>query len=119
MSKTILLVDDEPDIRFTARFMLEAEGYSLIEAPTGERALELLDETTPDAVLLDIRLPGIQGWDVLDHVRTTKPGIPVVMMSAHSSGETMQRAMDEGSTAYLLKPFKQSELLRVLSEVTA
>lgn len=119
MSKTVLLVDDEPDIRFTARFMLEMEGYSLLEAATGEKALELLGETTPDAILLDIRLPGIQGWDVLDHVRTTNPEIPVVMMSAHSSGDTMQRAMDEGSTAYLLKPFKQDELLRVLADVTA
>lgn len=118
MSKTVLLVDDEPDIRFTARFMLETEGYSLIEAATGERAIEMLAETTPDAILLDIRLPGIQGWEVLDHVRTSQPGVPVVMMSAHSSGETMKRAMDEGSTAYLLKPFKQDELLRVLNAVT-
>ena len=118
MSKTVLLVDDEPDIRFTARFMLEPEGYALLEAPTGEAALELLAETTPDAILLDIRLPGIQGWEVLDHVRKSQPGIPVVMMSAHSSGDTMQRAMDEGSTAYLLKPFKQDELLRVLDAVT-
>ncbi len=119
MNKTVLLVDDEPDIRFTARFMLEPEGYLLLEASTGEQALELLGETTPDAILLDIRLPGIQGWDVLDHVRRNQPGVPVVMMSAHSSGDTMQRAMNEGSTAYLLKPFKQAELLRVLQDVTS
>ena len=119
MSKTVLLVDDEPDIRFTARFMLEPEGYSLLEASTGEQALELLGTTTPDAILLDIRLPGIQGWDVLDHVREHQPEVPVVMMSAHSSGDTMTRAMEEGSTAYLLKPFKQAELLRVLEDVTA
>lgn len=118
MSKTVLLVDDEPDIRFTARFMLETEGYSLLEAATGERALELLEDTTPDAILLDIRLPGIQGWDVLSHVRQEKPDVPVVMMSAHSSGDTMKRAIDGGSTAYLLKPFKQDELLRVLADVT-
>jgi DNA-binding NtrC family response regulator len=72
-----------------------------------------------DAILLDIRLPGIQGWDVLDHVRKHQPNVPVVMMSAHSSGDTMQRAMDEGSTAYLLKPFKQDELVRVIEEVTS
>jgi CheY-like chemotaxis protein len=119
MNKTVLLVDDEPDIRFTARFMLETEGYSLLEAATGEQALEMLGETTPDAILLDIRLPGIQGWDVLDHVRNNQPGVPVVMMSAHSSGDTMQRAMDQGSTAYLLKPFKQAELLQVLDDVTS
>lgn len=119
MSKIVLLVDDEPDIRFTARFMLEPEGYSLLEAATGEQALELLNETTPDAILLDIRLPGIQGWDVLNHVRANQPGVPVVMMSAHSSGDTMKRAMAEGSTAYLLKPFKQDDLLRVLEDVTS
>lgn len=117
MSKTVLLVDDEPDIRFTARFMLEPEGYSLVEAETGEQALEFLGKSTPDAILLDIRLPGIQGWDVLEHVRLNQPDVPVVMMSAHSSGDTMKRAMREGSTAYLLKPFKQDELLRVLDDV--
>ena len=119
MSKSVLLVDDEPDIRFTARFMLEPEGYSLREASTGEQALEILHENTFDAILLDIRLPGIQGWDVLDHVRANMPGVPVVMMSAHSSGDTMKKAIELGSTAYLLKPFKQAELLRVLDDVTA
>ena len=113
MSPRILVVDDEPDIRMLTRMMLEGSGHEVIEAPTGEHALKILETENPDLLLLDIRLPGIDGWEVLRRVtaRTVDP-VPVVMMSAHSSEGTLARAAEEGSVGYLVKPFKEAELLR-------
>lgn len=114
MSPKVLVVDDEPDIRMLTRMMLEGAGHEVVEAETGERCIEILDSgVQPGLILLDIRLPGIDGWQVLERVasRIADP-IPVVMMSAHSSESTFARAAKEGSVGYLVKPFKEAELLR-------
>jgi CheY-like chemotaxis protein len=116
-----LVVDDEPDIRMLTRMMLEGAGHEVIEAETGERCVELLESgETPGLILLDIRLPGMDGWEVLERVssRTVDP-IPVVMMSAHSSEGTLARAAKEGSVGYLVKPFKEAELLRYVDSATS
>jgi CheY-like chemotaxis protein len=111
--RRVLVVDDEPDIRMLTRMMLEGAGHEVIEAESGERCLEIVDRETPDLILLDIRLPGLDGWGVLERItnRTVRP-IPVVMMSAHSSEGTLARAAKAGSVGYLIKPFKEAELLR-------
>ena len=120
MSARVLVVDDEPDIRMLTRMMLEGAGHEVIEAPNGEKALEILDTETPSLILLDIRLPGIDGWAVLERVtaRTQDP-VPVVMMSAHSSEQTLARAAKEGSAGYLVKPFKEAELLRYVDTTSS
>jgi CheY-like chemotaxis protein len=114
MSPRILVVDDEPDIRMLTRMMLEGAGHEVIEAGTGERCIEILASGERfDLILLDIRLPGMDGWAVLERVTSrTEEKIPVVMMSAHSSEGTLQRAESEGSAGYLVKPFKEADLLR-------
>jgi CheY-like chemotaxis protein len=116
MSSTVLVVDDEPDIRMLARMILETSGYEVVEAKTGEEALDVLAATPPDLMLLDIRLPGIDGWEVLTRSRAASEPVPVVMMSAHSSDSTLQRAEEEGSAGYLVKPFKQSDLLNFVDK---
>ena len=111
--RRVLVVDDEPDIRMLTRMMLEGAGHEVIEADSGERCLEIVENETPDLILLDIRLPGIDGWGVLERVTNrTVRRIPVVMMSAHSSEGTLARAAKAGSVGYLIKPFKEAELLR-------
>jgi CheY-like chemotaxis protein len=111
--RKVLVVDDEPDIRMLTRMMLEGAGHEVIEAESGERCLEIVEDETPDLILLDIRLPGIDGWGVLERITTrTVEKIPVVMMSAHSSEGTLARAAKAGSVGYLIKPFKEAELLR-------
>jgi CheY-like chemotaxis protein len=108
------VVDDEPDIRMLTRMMLEGAGHEVVEADTGERCIEMLEAgEVPDLILLDIRLPGIDGWGVLDRIsRRAADPIPVVMMSAHSSEGTLARAATAGTVGYLVKPFKEAELLR-------
>jgi DNA-binding response OmpR family regulator len=117
----ILIVDDEPDIRMLSRLALEAEAHEVIEAPTGERALELVASSEFDLVLLDIRLPGIDGWDVLKALRAEHQpdDLPIVIMSAHSSESTLIRARQEGCNDYIVKPFKIDDLLRIVEDQTS
>lgn len=113
MSPRILVVDDEPDIRMLARMILEGEGHEVLEATTGEECLALLEAESPALIFLDIRLPGIDGWQVLERLTGSEAGepIPIVMMSAHSSAEALIRAQEEGSAGYLVKPFRVNDLL--------
>ena len=116
----VLIVDDEPDIRMLSRLALEAEAHDVEEAPTGEKALELVASSDFDLVLLDIRLPGIDGWGVLKALRAdhTPDELPIVIMSAHSSESTLIRARQEGCNDYIVKPFKVDDLLRIVKEQT-
>lgn len=117
----VLIVDDEPDIRMLTRLSLEGDAHEVVEAATGEKALELAGSSDFDLVLLDIRLPGIDGWDVLRSLRADHgpDELPIVIMSAHSSESTLIRARQEGSNDYIVKPFKVDHLLRVVAEQTS
>jgi len=116
MSRSILVVDDEPDIRLLARMTLETQGHDVAEAGDGEEALEMIERETPDLVLLDIRMPELDGWGVLERLRADArlERLSVVMMSAHSDPATLQRALDGGCSGYLTKPFSNKELLRAV-----
>jgi two-component system chemotaxis response regulator CheY len=113
----VMVVEDEPDIRLLTRIVLEGAGHTVVEAGHGEQAMELMTRHPPDLVLLDIRLPGLDGWDVLErmHANDSLKALPVVVMSAHSSGHALARAREMGSQGYLLKPFTQEELLAVVA----
>lgn len=121
MSRTVLVVDDEPDIRLLTKLMLTAGGYRVIEAATGEEALSALTSQPVDLVFLDIRLPGIDGWEVLRRVQESDQlaELPIVMMSAHTSPSTLARARDAGSAGYLVKPFKEEELLEYVEDLAS
>ena len=116
MSSTVLVVDDELSIRVLVRMILEDEGYEVLEAETGRQGLELVEQASPDLVLLDIRLPDMDGWEVLRSLHERPSGPRVVIMSAHSSEPTLERAQREGITGYVIKPFKHSELLEVVAD---
>lgn len=116
MTPTILVVDDEPDLRLLVRMTLEGSGYTVEEASTAAEALERADEVRPALILLDIRLPDAEGFDVLRALRANEAFVetPVVMMSAHSSPPTLRKAEVIGSHDYLIKPFKYDDLLALV-----
>ena len=118
MTLRVLLIEDEPDIVLMVRLGLELHGYTVLEAGTGRAALDILAEETVDAILLDIRLPGINGWDVLRRIRENPPpgDPPVIMISAHSSPSSEVRAVEMGCAAYITKPFELSDLRSRLEE---
>lgn len=113
MSNAILVVDDEPDLRLLVRMTLEGNGYDVEEASTAAEAIIQALAVRPRLILLDIRLPDAEGFEVLKTLKATPElaETPVVMMSAHSSPPTLQKAEVIGSHDYLIKPFKQDALL--------
>lgn len=116
----ILMVDDEADIRFVAKMMLGPSGHELAEAGSIAEAFEQLERSVPDVILLDIRLPDGDGVDALKRFRADErfADIPVVMLSAHSSPETVAEAMSQGSRDYVVKPFTEKQLMDTLHAVT-
>jgi CheY-like chemotaxis protein len=118
MALTALIVEDESDLRLMTRMILESRpGYDVIEAENGAEALALLDRSEVDLILLDIRLPDMEGWDILDRLTEQGrfPDLPVVMVSAHSTPSTAERALREGVRAYVTKPFTSEELFDAIA----
>jgi DNA-binding response OmpR family regulator len=116
---TVLAVDDEEDILTIIRHNLEREGHRVLTAPNGDRALELVREEKPDVVVLDVMMPGTDGWGVLNMIKAEREelaAIPVLMLTARAADEDRIRGGIEGAIRYLTKPFSPRDLC---SEVAA
>ena len=111
MAKLILIVDDEESIRQTLNGILEDEGYKTIEAENGSAALDIIQEESPDLVLLDIWMPGMDGIQTLEMIRQRFPETTAVMMSGHGTIETAVRATRIGAFDFIEKPFSLDKLL--------
>ena len=113
MPKTILIVDDEKDLCDLLKFNLENEGYSTLIANDGEKAIELAAEKKPDLVLLDIMLPGKDGWEVLRELRqaAATKSIPVIFLTAKDSEIDEVVGLELGADDYIVKPVSIRKLL--------
>ncbi|MFC4257843.1 sigma-54-dependent transcriptional regulator [Marinobacter lacisalsi] len=118
MRSQILIVDDEKSFVRSMGFALSEAGFRTLNAHTGEEALALLAEETPGLMLLDLRLPGMSGMDVLAETARLYPELPVVMISAHGDTRAAVQAVKAGATDYLTKPFALDELLHLIQSVT-
>ncbi len=107
----ILIVDDERSIREELAYALEFEGFRSVEAPDGRQALELLEGGDVALVLLDIKMPGLDGLEVLTRIREARPDLPVVMVSGHGDIETAVVAIKNGAFDFLPKPFDTDRVL--------
>jgi two-component system response regulator PilR (NtrC family) len=116
---TILVVDDEQSMREFLTVLLENQGYRVIAAPDGERALTLITEQLPDLVISDVRMPKMDGIDLLTRVREQHPHLPVVMMTAYASSDSTIRAMQLGADDYITKPFRIDEIRLVVEKALA
>jgi DNA-binding response OmpR family regulator len=106
----VLVIDDDETIRALLRRILEMAAASVTEAASGEDGLRALYEGRPDVVILDIGLPGLDGWQVLERIRQLTD-LPVVMVSAHDDELEKVRALQAGADDYVTKPFGPPELL--------
>jgi len=104
-SARILVVDDEKLIRWSVGERLQRDGYDVMTAESGEQALEILAAHAPDLMLLDVRLPGIDGLATLERALALHPELTVLMMSAHSTVDVAVEAMKRGAIDFLVKPF--------------
>lgn len=107
---TVLVVDDEPAILRAVRAGLEARGFAVLTATTGQGAIEAIVTGQPDAVVLDLNLPDIDGVEVCRRVRAWSE-VPIVVLSAEGSERRKVLALDEGADDYVTKPFSMAELL--------
>jgi len=116
--KHILVVDDEPGIRLLVRKLLEPAGHRVSEAGDGQAALSLVKADRPDAILLDVRMPGMSGHQVLATLKADKAfKSPVIMLTAQDDWESLDKALTAGADAYLTKLLTREELLRKLDEL--
>jgi DNA-binding response OmpR family regulator len=113
----VLIVDDEPDILLMLRVNLEAEGYETAMAADGETALERVRQEQFDLMLLDVMMPVMDGWGVLDNLGRVENPPRVVVVSAKSSDKDVARALDAGAVDYLAKPFNTRDLAGLVAEV--
>jgi DNA-binding NtrC family response regulator len=112
----VLIVEDQPSVRFGLRSLLEGEGYRVLEAETGEQALPIVTEKSPQLILLDLRLPDTDGLDLLPRIKAIDDDVPVIILTAHGTIETAIRALKEGAENFLTKPFDGESLLILIAK---
>ena len=110
MSKSILVIDDEKTIRWSLGEALKEAGYEVNEAESGELGLETFRNKSADLILLDMKLPGDSGLEILKQIRSVDPAVPVIMMTAYGEIETAVEAMRNGAYDFVLKPFALEKL---------
>lgn len=113
MACEILIVDDEPNIVLSLEFLMKKEGYGFRTARDGIAALNALGEKIPDLILLDVMMPGKDGFEVLREVRTRSAwkNIPVLMLTAKGRDVEREKGLSLGADAYVTKPFSTAELV--------
>ena len=112
--KQILVVDDEPNLRRVLRAQLERDGYDVHTAEDGEIALALLREHHIDLVITDLRMPKIDGMELLRRISALEEGTPVVMITAHGTVDTAVEALKTGAFDYITKPFDQDDVRQIV-----
>jgi DNA-binding response OmpR family regulator len=119
MAAKVLVVDDEAPIRLLCRVNLEAEGMEVVEAEDGTKGLELARSERPDVILLDVMMPGLDGWEVLhrllDDDRTKE--IPIVFLTARAELRDRARGLELGGVDYVTKPFNPVELAPLVQDL--
>lgn len=115
----ILIVDDEPDMRLAVKNVLKLRGYDVLEAGDGPAALEMLAREDISLMLLDVRLPGMDGIEVLEKARRIKSDVPVVMISGYGHIQSAVDVMKLGASEYLQKPFENAQLVSTVQKFAA
>lgn len=116
-----LIVEDDPDARKVLSLILKLDGYQIHTAPGGQEAITLLGTLVPDVILLDVMMPGMDGYQVCQWVRSNPAtaNVPVVMLSGKADPESVAHGMEVGADEYLAKPITPSNLTAQLKAVLA
>ena len=121
MKKKILSVDDSPSVRKLVEFTLKSKGFQVASAEDGLAALEIMANEQFDAIVLDINMPRMNGLEFLEKMKSNDAyaSIPVIMLTTEGQEEDQDKALDLGATAYIVKPFKPTLLLRIVDKTLA
>ncbi len=120
MAKVILVVDDEPSMIKVAQAILGDKGYKIVGATSGRECLEKLKKSKPKLILLDLRMPEMDGWDVLKEIRQNRrtKSIPVMMYTRMEKSPDEETLRERGVDDYIVKPFAPDELVRKVEKLT-
>jgi len=116
-AKKVLVVDDEATVRFLLSRVLAHAGYAVEVATDGESALERIQAGRPDLVVLDLMMPGLDGWGVMRSLKQSASPPPVLVVSAHGDAETPRRAVEAGAAGYMTKPFALKALVEACGRI--
>ncbi|MCF8026604.1 MAG: response regulator [Desulfobacteraceae bacterium] len=112
----ILLVDDEEEFVSTLAERLEIRGFESKAAYSGDQALSLIENNDYDVVVLDVKMPGMDGLEVMDQIKTRRPEMPVILLTGHGSTKEGMEGMHKGAFDYLMKPLDIDELISKVQE---
>jgi two-component system response regulator (stage 0 sporulation protein F) len=115
--QTILAIDDQPGIRRLLEEIFKGTDYKIIPVAGGRDALKYLQQQKPELVLLDVKMPGLDGIEVLRELTALYPGLPVIMMTAYGELQVIDEAIDLGARGYITKPFDIMELRRLVESI--
>ncbi len=116
MKEKILIVDDQFGIRILLNEVLQKEGYDTFQAANGLQALEILNDHVPDLVLLDMKIPGMDGIEILKRMKVLQPDIKVIIMTAYGELDMIQEAMDLGAITHFAKPFDIDDIRKAVEK---
>ncbi|MGM7634760.1 MULTISPECIES: response regulator [Bacillus] len=119
MSEKILIVDDQFGIRILLNEVLQKEGYETFQAANGVQALEIADEHKPDLVLLDMKIPGMDGIEILKRMKQKNSDIRVIIMTAYGELDMIQEAKNLGALTHFAKPFDIDDIRQTVKEYIA
>ena len=116
---TILVVEDYDDVRRMLKVLLESERFRVLEAATGTKALEIIKDQRPDAILMDLALPGIDGFETMRRIRAIDgfQNTPIIVLSAYTGVSTYETALRAGSNYFMGKPIDFDELAALLKQI--
>jgi DNA-binding response OmpR family regulator len=119
MAKKILIVDDEPNLVELVRINLASNGFEVMTATDGKEALKMLAAYSPDAIILDGRLPGMDGWEVCKIIKSDDKikDIPVIFLSSATQKEDVRKAQEVGCRMFFAKPFDTVKLVEALKTI--
>ena len=118
-SKTILVAEDEPDIRGLIKFSLEFIGLTVVEATNGQEAVDMAPDVNPDLIMLDVRMPKLSGYEACKKLKEQDAtrDFPVVFLSARGQDQEIKYGLGLGAVEYILKPFAPDELQKRVSSL--
>ena len=117
MKKQILIVDDEPHIVTSLRFLMEKAGHEVAAVGNGANALELLETIRPDLILLDLMMPKVDGFEVCRRIRADGDEVKIIMLSARGQETEIQQALAIGADAYITKPFSTADVVAQVDQL--
>ncbi len=116
---TVLIADDEANLRKILRVLLERQGYKALAVPDGASALKVIQEGGVDVLISDLKMPGMDGLELLSAVKNLDPGLPVIVITAHGTVDTAVSALKKGAFDYITKPFDKNELQAAVRKAAA